>query len=270
MHTSKPWLWEGQETYPGLYEKCIRVFAQNYYFPSTLIWKHSTSCRKHSEPIRSTGYRKTLRNPMERLYKRPLFMGGSLNTCTALFADKNTGPGGCDCSKRAVRVGAVKHTQSLRIHLMPISTLLWHTKTSGKRDPPTHPLLLASRGRSGPSYLHNCACMTLFLPGKWETYTPLWTRIWHFYQPKWLTQVVSLRNLRENGASTVKSLLTSSIAAHITPLKYYFMLIAGSKTAPWGVCLLFTGCAKKEDDSDFTSHIQCLSHAVPECDHTWI
>lgn len=184
MHTSKPWLWEGQETYPGLYEKCIRVFAQNYYFPSTLIWKHSTSCRKHSEPIRSTGYKKTLRNPMERLYKRPLFMGGSLNTCTALFADKNTGPGGCDCSKRAVRVGAVKHTQSLRIHLMPISTLLWHTKTSGKRDPPTHPLLLASRGRSGPSYLHNCACMTLILPGKWETYTPLWTRIWHFCLPK--------------------------------------------------------------------------------------
>lgn len=75
------------------------------------------------------------------------------------------------------------------------------------------------------------------------------------------TQVVSLTNPTENGVSTVKSFLTSAIAAHITPLIHYFMLIAWSKAALWSVCLLFTGCAAEENDSDFSSHIQWLSHA---------
>lgn len=90
------------------------------------------------------------------------------------------------------------------------------------------PVLLASSARSGPSHLHNCACMTLILPGfKMGNIPPTldWDLTLLFF-PEQLTQVVSLTNPTENGVFTVKSFLTSAVAAHMAPLKYYFMLTA--------------------------------------------
>lgn len=100
--------------------------------------KALTPYRKYSEAIRSTGYKKTLRSPMERLFKIPLFKDRSLNTCTALFADKTLGKGGLTVLKG--KVGAAKYTQSLRIHLAPISSSLCcdtHKKKRGESDSAT-------------------------------------------------------------------------------------------------------------------------------------
>lgn len=167
MHTNKLWLWERQETCPGLHLKCIRVFAQNYYFPSTLIWKHSESCRKYSEPIRSTGYKKTLRSPVERLYKIPYLRTGAWTPAQINLQIKCWAKGSLTAVKEGVRVGAIKYTQSLWIHLIPISSsLCCDTQKHEAKETLQHlPVLLASSGRSGPSHSHNCTWMTLILPG---------------------------------------------------------------------------------------------------------
>lgn len=145
--------------------------------------KALTPYRKYSEAIRSTGYKKTLRSPMERLFKIPLFKDRSWTPAQLYLQIKPWARGGLTVLKG--KVGAAKHTQSLRIHLVPISSSICcdtHKKNEGEVTLQPLPVLLASSGRSGPPHLHNCPCMTLILPGfKVGNVPPLWTRIWHFF-----------------------------------------------------------------------------------------
>lgn len=144
-----------------------------------------------------------------------------------------------------------------------------HTKTWGKRDPPTLTCAFSKQWKVWPLtstqfYIHDTNSSWV-KSGKYTPHSGLGSDT--------CTQHDSLKLSHSQIPRKMEFLLwnpflPSALAAHRTLLEYYFILIVWCKAALWGVCLLFTGCAAECRGGWFWLH-QSYSVLAPCSSTVW-